>query len=360
MSAEVLALFRELTAVPTAPFFEAAVLDRLLAWARLSLSSGVKARRHRGGLLFEYRGWDGPSLVLAAHCDHPGFHLSRVARDGARAKLQGGLPRELLPGARVEAFPARPKDNRPAAIGVLGGESGGTYPVRWLEPPRRGPRPQFAVLSLTPYAIEGSRLLSRSIDDLLGCAVSLEALRRLAAARVKAGVKVAVNRAEEVGFIGALEGIARGVIPAGDSVLSIETSRELPEARSGKGPVIRLGDKTCLFDPNLTALLDAAAADLLDKGRPVQRARLTGGSCEATAYQAFGYETGGLAIPLMNYHNGGPGKVAPEMVEVADIEPMVEFLVAAAGRFAKADSRGCLRSRLDARRRQLSPLLRRA
>ena len=55
--------------------------------------------------------------------------------------------------------------------------------------------------------------------------------------------------------------------------------------------MIRLGDKACLFDPNVAELLDEAS-----KGLRVQRLRLTGGTCEATAYQAFGYETGGVMI----------------------------------------------------------------
>ena len=188
--------------------------------------------------------------------------------------------------------------------------------------------------------------ISRSIDDLIGCAASLEALRRLARARAKTNVTVLLHRAEEVGFIGALELIRAGVADAADSVLSVEASRAIAGARPGRGPVIRLGDKATLFDPNLVALLDDAAATLRKRGVRVQRARLTGGTCEATAYLAFGYETAGVAIPLVNYHNGGPGRVAPEEVRLADLAGAVELLVEAGRRFAGRSLRGSMRARL--------------
>jgi endoglucanase len=107
-------------------------------------------------------------------------------------------------------------------------------------------------------------------------------------------------------------------------VLSIETSRELPGARPGRGPVIRLGDKACLFDPNATALLDEAAK----RAGKAQRIRLTGGTCEATAYQTYGYEAGGVAIPLVNYHNGwGAKMIGPEKVRLEDVAGIQELLV---------------------------------
>jgi endoglucanase len=188
-------------------------------------------------------------------------------------------------------------------------------------------------------------LESRSIDDLLGCAVSLEALRRCARAKAKTNVTVLLHRAEEVGFVGALDLIAEGAVSTDDTVLSIESSRELPGARPGKGPVIRLGDKATLFDANATALLDEAG-----KGLKVQRLRLTGGTCEATAYLAFGYEAGGVAVPLVNYHNGwGAKAIAAEKVRLADVDGAVELLVRAAKLFPAQARRGVLRRRLSDR-----------
>lgn len=353
MPSRTLRLFRQLTRVPTAPFHERAVLERALGWARGNLGRSVRVRRLRGGAILHYAGaGPGPSLAFAAHLDHPGFSVLSSGPRKARARLLGGLPKDFLPGARVEGFPARPAGNRPCAVGTLGLPRGEVYPVAWDAPPNA--RPAFAVNALTPFRLQGGWLDSRSIDDLLGCAVSLEALRRLVRARARANVKVLLHRAEEVGFIGALDLALRRALPPGDSVLSVETSRRLPGAAPGKGPVIRTGDRLSLFDPALLGLLDDAALRLRRRGLPVQRRRLTGGSCEATAYQAFGYESAGVSVPLVNYHNRGARRIEPERVRAEDAEGAVRLLVEAARLFPDATQRGRVRERLARRYRRLS------
>lgn len=357
-----LPLFQHLTSVPTAPFREKAVAAKAREWIARHLGRSVSTREVRGGMVVSYRGaGDGPSLALAAHLDHPAFRLDRVDAKGASATLQGGLPPHLLPGAAVEAFPAAPKDNAPLALGVVGPrpkKDGAPWTIRWTLPPKKGAAPAFAVLALTPCRVKDGWLDSRSVDDLLGCAVSLEAVRRLAAARARTNVTVLLNRAEEVGFVGALDMIRSGALDPGDSYLSIESSRELPGSKPGGGPTIRLGDKACAFDPNLVALLDEAADALRKRGAKVQRLRLTGGTCEATAYQTFGYEAAGVAVPLVNYHNGwGADAIAPERVRVSDVEGAVRLLVEAAKRFPAKTLRGALRARLIKRHKDSASAL---
>lgn len=340
-----LALFRELTSVPTAPFYEKAVSAKALSWIKKNLGRRVKVRRHKGGIEVRYEGaGKGPALAFAAHLDHPAFDLS-----GNTAKLQGGLPPHLLRGERVLAYPAVPKDNKPLGTGVLGeGDKKGHYPVRWLKKP--GKAAKFAILDLPPCVVSKGWVKSRSIDDLMGCAVSLEALRRLVKARAKTNATVFLHRAEEVGFVGALELIRSGAVSPLDTVLSIETSRALPGARPGRGPVIRLGDKATVFDGNANALLEAAAARLKARGKRTQRLRLTGGTCEATAYLAWGFEAGGAAVPLVNYHNGwGAKRISPEMVRKSDADGLAALLVEAAKLFPKTTLRGGLRARLQVR-----------
>ncbi len=358
-----LPLFSHLTSVPTAPFREKAVARKARECIAEHLGRRVSVREVRGGLIVSYRGaGGGPALALAAHLDHPAFRLEKITRTGASALLQGGLPPHLLAGAAVEIFPAVPKDNVPLARGALGPrpkKDGAPWSIRWTEAPRAGAKPAFAVLALPACEIKDGWLSSRSIDDLLGCAVSLEAVRRLAAVRAKTNVTVLLNRAEEVGFVGALDMIASGVLNEGDSYLSIESSRELPGSTPGGGPTIRLGDKACAFDPNLIALLDEAGEALRRRGTKVQRLRLTGGTCEAAAYLTFGLEAAGVAVPLVNYHNGwGADAVAPERVRVSDAEGAVRLLVEAAKLFPAKALRGVLRARLAKRRESSAPALR--
>lgn len=347
----VLDIFRELTSVPTAPFQEEAVMKTARTWIKKNFGNGVTTRRYRGGLVVSYAPIKAPALALAAHLDHPGFSLSQVSPGGARAELLGGLPKDQLVGARVQAFPAGAADNRPAAFGRLGEPEGDFYPMDWEKPPEGRP-PVFAVLDLPAFGLEGPWLYSRSIDDLLGAAISLEVFKRAVREKIKGNLTVLLNRAEEVGFIGALELIREGAVPPEDSILSIETSKRLPRAVPGRGPIIRTGDKACLFDPNLDALLLEAA-----RGLKAQRRRMNGGTCEATAYQAFGYEAAGAAIPLVNYHNRGRRRVAPEMVRLDDLQPCVELLLETARRFPEKILRGRLKARLSDRLRTMSPRL---
>jgi endoglucanase len=357
-----LPLFRHLTSVPTAPFRERAVAKKAREWIARHLGKRVSVREVRGGIVVSYRGaGDGPALALAAHLDHPAFRLEKITPTGATALLQGGLPPHLLAGAAVEAYPAVPKDNVPLARGVLGPrpkKDGDLWTIRWTEAPRPGAKPVFAILALTPCETKDGWLSSRSVDDLLGVAVSLEAVRRLAAVRAKTNVTVLMNRAEEVGFVGALDMIRSGVLSENDSYLSIESSRELPGSKPGKGPTIRLGDRACAFDPNLIALLDEAGERLRKRGTKVQRLRLTGGTCEATAYLTFGLEAAGVAVPLVNYHNGwGAKAVAPERVRLSDVEGAVRLLVEAGKLFPAKTLRGVLRSRLTKRHADAVPAL---
>ena len=350
----VLPLFRHLTSVPTAPFRETAVSRKALEWIRAQIGSRASVKKVRGGFIISYRGaGKGPSLCLAAHLDHPAFDLLTVTKTGATARLRGGLPPHLLPGADVQAFPKVPIDNQPSALGVIGPrpkKDGGLWTISWTRAPKDDAKLDFAVLALPACEIKNGWLLSRSVDDLLGCAISLEAMRRLMKARAKVNLTVLLNRAEEVGFVGALDMIRSGALSPYDSYLSIESSRELPGSKPGRGPTIRLGDRASAFDANLTALLDDAAAKLRKRGAKIQRLRLTGGACEATAYLAFGFESGGLAVPLVNYHNGwGADAVAPEKVRLSDIEGGIRLLVEASKLFAERILRGSLRTRLEKR-----------
>lgn len=352
----VLSLFRHLTAVPTAPYFEQGVERQALSWIKKNLGAKVTVQKRRGGLVVRYQGRaDAPFIAFAAHTDHPAFRLSGVTQRGAKAQLEGGLPSDLLDGVVVEAFRAGASSNAPAAVGRLGKtpKDVTSFTVAWLRPPKG--KVDFAVLKLPACRVKGGWLSSRSIDDILGCAVSLEALRRLAVSRAKTNVAVILHRAEEVGFMGALDIIRRGEFSLEDSVISVESSRAIRGALPGRGAVVRTGDKACAFDPNLISLLDAAARAV--KGR-TQRQRLTGGTCEATAYLAFGYEAAGVAVPLVNYHNGwGAKAVAAEKVRVSDVDGAVALLEEAGRRFPETLLRGLLRRRLVKRHRENRTLL---
>src|SRR5690606_8527437 len=128
-----------------------------------------------------------------------------------------------------------------------------------------------------------------------------------------------------------------GTLPAGARILSIECSRSFADSPLGAGSIVRVGDASSVFDHRLTNLVSSAAKE---SGIAHQRKLMDGGSCEATAFVAYGYPATGLCLPLANYHNmgnldeveagGGPARPAPEAVSVDDYHGLVDLLLVAA------------------------------
>jgi putative aminopeptidase FrvX len=124
-----------------------------------------------------------------------------------------------------------------------------------------------------------------------------------------------------------------------------------------RGVILRVGDRTSIFDSTAMRFLGEVAAALQAKDRTFQfqRALMFGGTCEATAFQEFGYQTAAVCVALGNYHNCHPeGRIAAEYVSLSDGCGMVDLLVEA-GRQMRAFER--LTAKLP---RQLNALLKEA
>ena len=292
-------------------------------------------------------------LVLAAHLDHPGFAVER--RLGPRRfvlKFHGRVADAYFrKGARVRLQPG----HVPARlVRRLRGEE-----RRFEFEVQSAPEvaPVFAVWDLEEFALRQGRIHGRACDDLIGCAAVLATLRELQRRRAKVNVIGVLSRAEEVGFQGALTIAADGSLPKDALVISLETSKELPGARMGGGVILRVGDKASIFDSASSRFLEEVATELVvrRKGFAFQRALMGGGTCEATAYQEFGYTSAAVCVALGNYHNSGPrARIAAEFVSVRDVSGMVDLLVAVAQAMPRF---GALTSKLP---RRLQGLLKEA
>jgi endoglucanase len=224
-----------------------------------------------------------------------------------------------------------------------------TWPKRKLvtlnfEPGTVHPEPGTpGMWDLPAFRVVGNQLHAAAIDDVLGSVVMLATLAEVAQRKLRAHVWCVFTRAEEVGFQGALALIREKKIPKNAVVISIEMSKERPWARTGNGPVVRVGDRSTIFDPAATAFL-LRAAERCGKRQPafrVQRCLMDGGSCEATAFARFDYRTGGLCLPLGNYHNIGRNlRPRAEFVSISDLEQLLKLTVAAAGEWPGFGSTG--------------------
>jgi endoglucanase len=200
----------------------------------------------------------------------------------------------------------------------------------------------FTMWAFPGCSFRRGSIVSRCLDDLLGAAAALVVLDELNRRRPRgAHVWGFFTRAEEVGFFGALAGLRARSIPKNARVLSLETSRALPHAAAGDGVIVRVGDARSLFDPGLMGVLHREAAELAeeDPSFRYQRRLMDGGACEATPFCAAGYRAGGVALPLLNYHNmkglddGEPG-IGPETIRIRDYVDEVRLLLRLAERSA--------------------------
>lgn len=329
---------------PTAPYFEQGVATVIVQIAR---EIGLTPRSDRAGnLILEYRqGAADRPLALMAHMDHPGFRIdSKIAEDRFAATFRGTVGEEYFQaGTRVLLMPGRV----PATL-----EGGKTNcQLRALAPVAEPPA--FAVWDLVDFLVDGAMLRARACDDLIGVASILSVLAELQQTQANAHVLGILTRAEEVGFHGALRAVRDGVIPKSALVISLETSKELPPVRQGEGVIIRVGDRSSIFDSWAIRYLTEIAADRA-KSSPnfkFQKALMSGGTCEATPLLEAGYQTGAVCIALGNYHNCGLGnRVGAESVSIDDARSMVALLVDAAKRLPEFQA---LTGRLNERLKSL-------
>ena len=253
-----------------------------------------------------------PPLAIIAHMDHPGFEIVEPGGDGRwLAAVLGGVPPSSL-AAGIPLLALQPGGRRLAAAseGAQGEGEARRLLVR-LQQPAELDCPAPVVFDLPDFALDGDFIRMRAVDDLAGCAGILAALARLARRpEPPAGdIYGLFTRAEEVGLVGARLAAESGLLPPGALALSVESSRTLPGAEQGQGPVIRVGDAGYTFAADAEAALIRAREALREQDAAFrcQRQLMSGGVCEASAFALYGYAATGMAFPLGNYHNGAPG-----------------------------------------------------
>jgi putative aminopeptidase FrvX len=289
-----------------------------------------------GNLLVRLKTTDAPPLILAAHLDHPGFGgLARAESNVLKAEFRGtvsdtyfreGVPLLLMPGRTKALLGKRISDKKEFEIHTTGN--------------LRSSDAKFAVWDLSDFELREDRIVGRACDDLIGVASTFAAMAELKNTNADVHIMAAITRAEEVGFRGALALAKSGLLPTDGIIISLETSKEIPPIKMGSGVIIRVGDKTSIFDSAATRFLTESASEL-SASKPTfqfQRALMSGGTCEATAYQEFGYTTAAMCVALGNYHNCAENnQIKEEFVNANDASGMVELLVHVAENMKRYD-----------------------
>ncbi|CAN5846643.1 hypothetical protein BH23ACT4_BH23ACT4_09580 [soil metagenome] len=334
----------QLTHIPTASGLEHEVVEWVRAWVRRrpDLSFRVDSG---GNVLVTQKGRKKRSPVFGvAHMDHPAFVVTSVDGDRVGFEFRGGVNAEYFECAGVD-FP------RSGTKGLVVDYEANSQTGEIRVDGEGVAVDDIGTWQFPPVKAGHDRLLAPACDDLAGCAAALAALDRARGNPELRHYGVLLTRAEEVGLVGATHAAREGTIPHDSRLLSIETSRALPNAPIGDGPIIRVGDAATIFDPELS---DRIAHGARRAGIRHQRKLMDGGGCEATAFGVYGYRATGLCLALGNWHNrgnldafeAGQGEPVPmpEEISLNDFHGLVDLLVVAA---AAVDEETGLRHRFD-------------
>ncbi|HUG06490.1 MAG TPA: hypothetical protein VMQ78_08110 [Candidatus Limnocylindria bacterium] len=330
-----LATIKRVASAPTAPYHE---FRALRAIRRELERSDISVHEDAYGQISARvtRGHAKRALALVAHTDHPAFEVTEAHGREGRARILGGLYAEFFASAvpvlvyddaEGAPFAATLDDYVPAPDAVH--NSPGHCRIRGVAELRAG---QWAVMDLPPFVLSGDELQLRAADDLALCAVVVLVLAALRDESRPHDVHALFTRGEETGLYGARLAAEDGLLPRDVIVVSLEASRALAHAAPGRGVVVRAGDVYNTFDNDSERFLRVAREELAASGIAAQRALLTGGTCESSAFVRLGWSATAIAVPNTNYHNQGehPQGFVPEIVRLSDLRSAVALLVEAA------------------------------
>lgn len=337
-------LLQSLADAPGPPGFEEPVRAIMVPLLR---AHADEIRYDGIGSVIARSGSAGPRIMLDAHMDELGGVVRRVTPGGFLSmQMLGGWLDQALPDQRwliigtkgpVEAVTGirdvhvapveertKPYPRDTLFLDVGAKDAAGVAVL--------GLKPGDPVVPWSPFSALGDgRYVGKAWDDRVGCAVVVEALRRLKAAGHPNQLFVAATVQEEVGLRGARTaadlirpdvGIAIEGGIAGDSP---GRNPEETQAVLGGGPGIFLYDSSTIPNRKLVALVDDTARA---NGIPLQHDLVQGYGDDSAAIQATGggVPTVNLVVPARytHAHNG--------VIDRADFDRMVELVVALIGR----------------------------
>jgi putative aminopeptidase FrvX len=270
---------------------------------------------------------NGKRIMIAAHMDEIGLMVTHVDDGGfIRFTGIGGVYPRNLPGGHVRFVNG--------TVGVIGLEptehNGDVPPLDKMfidvgaASKKNCPVSTGDVAAFErPFLDLGDRVVAKSMDDRIGCAVAIGALRKLKTTEHE--VYFVFTTQEEVGTRGA-QTSAYSIDPELGFSIDVTGWGDTPGQKSielalGKGPAIKIRDSGMISDPRIVNWMIRTA----EKAKlPYQREVLLGGTTDARAMQLVraGIPVGCVSIPCRYVHSPS------EMVDIHDVENAVKLIVA--------------------------------
>lgn len=380
---------KELTATPTASGREGHVTAYITRWVKARRSLTLKTDPH-GNLSIAPKDADkirsgsaGATLFIEAHMDHPAFVVHQVIDDKTiLAEFRGGVNDEYFVGTPVVVYAREGQktsnarnnssksgeviklkatkgkvvafEQKPAASSPIIADGVKILRVKLNTKALHIKQGDIVTWDTGKARISQNRLHAPACDNLASVAAALGAYDQWlkSKAKNKADLRLLFTRAEEIGFVGAIAACKAGTIPKGSRIICLENSKSYAESPIDGGPIVRVGDRTSTFDPDLTFRCAniGTAMQAQDKKFKFQRKLMPGGTCEASAFQIYGYTATCICLPLGNYHNmnDDTGKIAAETISTNDFDGMVKFLGAIAMKIDDPAVSPSLLAKLDA------------
>lgn len=288
----------------------------------------------------------GPTLAVVGHIDEIGVHVTHIDADGyLRFGGVGGWDPTVLVGQRVRLL-----TRTGPVFGVIG-----RRPVHLLKDEERKRAPELkelhidigasdaddarglvrigdvAVIEGQPLELPNDRVVSRSIDNRIGCYVAAEAARLVSSAGGAPGDVVALAVAqEETGLAGARTS-AFALRPDVAIVVDVTFATdqpgvelgELTDHKLGSGPVLARGTN---LHPKVFELLYASGEEEEIPFTIESLGRSTGTDADAFHISGSGIPTGLVAVPCRYMHS------PVEMVSVVDLDAAARLIAAFARR----------------------------
>ena len=304
----------------------------------------VSAIRFDGmGSIIATQGTQGPRVMVDAHMDELGGVVRRITPRGLLTmQMLGGWldqalvdQRWIIVGAKgsvravtgirdVHVIPAEersrvfPRDSLFLDVGATSDAE-----VRAM-----GISPGDPVVPDAPFTILNgtNNYLGKAWDDRVGCAVAVEAMRRLATLPHPNQILWAITTQEEVGLRGARTAADAikpdvGIAIEGGVAGDVGGRPEETQAHLGAGPGLFLYDSSALPNRKLVALVKQTAAE---KNLPLQTDLVQGYGDDSAAIQESngGVPTVNVVVPVRytHAHNG--------IMNRRDFDQMVDLLVA--------------------------------
>jgi putative aminopeptidase FrvX len=289
---------------------------------------------------------DAPRVLFSAHVDEVGFMVRRINADGTLGLFSLHGNPKVLPGHTVQI---RTTEGQ-LVHGVIGIKSAHlTTPSEW----ERGvdldalfvyvedtsPVVQIQIADTVSFApdfrhLQRDRISSKSLDNRVGCAVLLAAMKNLAEVKPASTTAFVFSVQEEISCDGVLapaQAFGATFVIGVDGTVSYDTpdTPALGSVRLGKGPVITRmllthGLNSWCPNPKLAHYLETVAQVI---GVPTQRDAVSGLMTDIKPLRLGGIPSALIGIPMLGKHSPA------EVVALSDVEACVELTSALVSRF---------------------------